>query len=705
MVSIVKNIKKNPANKDKTNVIFFDYVDLVKNAFHDEGNQFLITEGQFNTLLNSQDKKDEPRVQLIMTLNPETYYANLESPTMNPLMEKNAVQTLPALNASSTRENLTGQKGLKFVENAIKAGVTAEAVEKAIQVTSQKDGAYPDKAIDILKGTRNYFSDKEQITEADVETYLAETKSLSETQTDSSDIDICFDTGKRLDDIVGSPMTKADAQNIVDRILNGSITTQGFNAYLENGTSYGGGRRHTAEAIAGEAKIPMITINAKDFALKDIDAISQNANYSEMKIKKIVSAAKAQAEANKNKTAMIFIENFDNFAANPLYGFSSIYEQKAFSQLLDEMKKTREEGNVNLVVVGSVNTPEIIDPNVLKPYKFLNSIIVYPPQDKFQRKDVLNYYAKKSELKIEGKTEQERDDVLTRAAETTQGFTVIDLMYLIETAKSVAHERNKETIGKAEFTEAYLQTTTDRVNTVKMDDFERRLITSHETGHALNIRIMGEIAKKQGKPWRLPENINFITLDPRGMYGGAVYSKSSENDQYSFEKMFSELVFSYGGYSSEMNLYDMPGSYRISADIESVTEDTKLMVLDMGMGPNTGVAKVNRDPNGNLEVSESKMAAIEYDIEVFQNAAKEVSNAINYAYHDFIVKFTENHYRSAGTGDCIIPSEQFVKELNEWRSKLPKEKKLELLKLETKILKAMEKAKAGKQVAPFRVNM
>ena len=42
-------------------------------------------------------------------------------------------------------------------------------------------------------------------------------------------------------------------------------------------------------------------------------------------------------------------DNFDNFGSNPLCGISSIYEQKAFTQLLSEMEATRKEGKVNLV--------------------------------------------------------------------------------------------------------------------------------------------------------------------------------------------------------------------------------------------------------------------------------------------------------------------------------------------------------------------
>ena len=75
--------------------------------------------------------------------------------------------------------------------------------------------------------------------------------------------------------------------------------------------------------------------------------------------------------------AMIFIKNFDNFSSNPLYGISSIYEQKAFKQLQDETDTIRAEGKYNIIVVGSMNIHEAIDENIQKPTEFLDELNIY----------------------------------------------------------------------------------------------------------------------------------------------------------------------------------------------------------------------------------------------------------------------------------------------------------------------------------------
>lgn len=687
---LANEAKTNKEKKGRTTVITGDLLSLIKN---DNG---AIGMDTVKMLANEDSKQQNSNLRFVFGFNPESYYANTaKGSAMAPVLSDYAVQTIPSLNASDALKYLTDDKGLGFIENEIKHKFSKETVVKAIELTSTQEGSYPDKVINVLSGASKYFIDEEDITPEKLEKYVSETRKLTETSL-AEQSNIIFDTGKTTADIIGSPMTKKDAKTIVNQIKQGTIGTRGFIAQLEDGSSYGGGRRHTAEAIAGEAKIPMITINARDFALKDIDALSQNANLSEMKIKTIVSAAKAQAEANENKTAMIFIENFDNFASNPLYGISSIYEQKAFSQLLAEMENARKNDDVNLIVVGSANMPEVIDTNIMKPYKFLNSIIVYPPKDSNQRKEVLDYYIEKMNLQIAGDTKEERDETVKNAAETTYGFTVADLMYLLDVVKTVAGERNKEKIDGTDFTEAYLRATTGRTNETEISPARKRITASHEAGHAINLQVMYEIAEKSKKPWHLPDKVNFITLDPRGSFGGAMYHKSSGNEEYSYEKVMSDIICSFGGHSAEKIIYNMAGSYGISSDMEHVTGLAKAAVLDMGMGPRTGVAHIERNALGSPDVSEKKLARIEEDIDSFVNAACKISDMIVEEYKDFICEFTDKYSKKVGTGESLVSSETFIKELNRWRENLPEEKRESLIRLEKDIEKILEETKTGK---------
>ncbi|MDO5437694.1 MAG: AAA family ATPase [bacterium] len=683
------DIKKDPSKKDRKTIIVADLLGLLKNS----GGQVLVDDLK---VLENKRGKNQSEVRFVFSFDPETYQANTKrGALLSSPLQNYAVQTLPSLSAADAVKYLTDDKGLRYVKSAAKKEFSPDVIKKSIELTSAEDGNYPDKAVNLLSVASKYYLDEPEITPEHLEKYIQETRGLNELQASNGQSNIVFDTGKRLKDIVGSPMTKADAETIVKQIKSGRIGTKGFTAYLENGSSYGGGRKHTAEAIAGEAGIPMITINAQDFALKDIDALSQNADLSEMKIRKIVQSAKAQADANPNKAAMIFVENFDNFAPNPLYMGTSIYEKKAFSQLLSEMENARKNDDVNLIVVGSVNTPALLDPNIMKPYKFLNSIIVFPPQDANERREVIEYYIDKMNLQLKGDTKEEKDKLIKYISETTYGFTVVDIMYLLETVKNVSEERGKDKIDSEDMTEAYLQTVSGRVNKAHIADARKDIVTSHEAAHGVTLEVMYEIAEKQNIPWHLPDRLNFITLDPRGEFGGAMFHKSSDNQEYNFETMMSNLVCSFGGHSAEKIIYNMPGSWGITGDLDQISGTARAAVLNMGMGPKTGVYRVPVNNTGSPDVSEAKLRDIEADIDSFIKAGNKISDMIVENYKDFILQFTERHSHKVGTGECIISSDEFKKELEEWREGLSESKKAELLKMEEEILSVMQKTKKG----------
>ena len=160
-----------------------------------------------------------------------------------------------------------------------------------------------------------------------------------------------------------------------------------------------------------------------------------------------------------------------------------------------------------------MNMPDLLDENIMKPYKFLNSIVVYQPRDSEQRKEVLEYYIDKMNLQIDGESIEDVEKAIKNISETTYGFSVVDLMYLLETAQAVSMENGRDKINSSDFTEAFLQTISGRANTAYVDDSEKKIVSSHEAGHALNLQIMCEIAKKSNIPWHLPDNVDFITLD------------------------------------------------------------------------------------------------------------------------------------------------------------------------------------------------
>lgn len=693
LTKVVDNARKNP---DKTTVLIADFMSLIKNSSALKGFENPTLDEDDLALLRNIPPRNKPdNVKIILVANEDTYYANMGVPLIKRAVGGYGLYTLPVLNADETKKLLMESPDL--IEKETKKMFRPNAIKRCIELSNLQEGNFPEKTLKLMKNIAVYFVDKDEITLADVNDYMRETKDILRTSTSSDSFKVVFDTGKKLKDIVGNDMTKRQAASIVRQIKDRSVGTKGFIIYSSNGAS-GGGRRHTAEAIAGEAKIPFVSINARDFALKDIDALSQNASLSELKITKLVNLAKTQAEANPHKSAMIFIENFDNFGSNPLSGISSIYEQKAFSQLLSEMDNIRRNEHINLVIVGSANYPNYIDESILKPNKFLDQIVVYSPQDTKDRVAILNYYIKKNHIKIAGETQEDRDKIIKNIAETTSYFSVVGLMDLLDKAQNVSKERGHKAVDGSDFTEAFLQAVSGRPSTAQDSPHRKAIVASHECGHAINLQIMYDIAESQHIPWHLPRKVDFITLDPRGNFGGAMFSKESENDEFNFEQVFADIVCDYGGHSAEKQFYHIDGSWGITSDMQMANDGATLAVTRMGLGPKTGKRSIPEADDGSFNVSPRVRSNIDKDIETFLKNANLVSDKIVAAYSAFIEEFTEKYKPIVGTGDCIIPGDAFRADLAEWKARQGETKIHELADLEKEILDIMEKTKKGEIV-------
>ena len=698
LFKITQEETKENEKTGKVTIVTGDLSNIIGNSMTVAGNGATISMQEINMLhnLNSKGEKN-PYVRYVFTMDSNMYYVNSKPEyPLSSVLNGYATQTLHSITSNDTKEHLTSDEGVGLLEKKFNKKIDKNAVSKAVELTSDEKGEYPDKVLNLLSKVSKYFVKEDKITEEQVLSFILEMQKLTETSNNEENIDVVYETGKTLDDIVGSQMTKETAQAIADEIKY-NPKTKGYLIYQAYGAKDGGGRRNTAEAIAGETKIPMITINAKEFLIKDLSSLYQDPNLAELKIKTLISKIKAQAKTNPNKTAMVFIENFDNFATDPYKGFyPSNYEQKAFSQLLAEMEKTKKENNVNLVVMGSINNREVIDNNILKPGKFIDEIVIYPPQDNEERKEVFNYYIKKDNVNING-NKQEQLDTINHAATMASGFRVTDIMYMLESANNIAKERGKSSIDKSDFTEAYQRIQFGRPNKSFVSEHRKKIVTSHEIGHALTLQTMYNIAKKQS-PWCLPDKVNFITLDARGYYGGAMYPTDSGNDEYSFEKIISDIICDYGGHSAEKTLYDYTGSWGITADMEMARNWAESAVVDMGMGAKTGVRHINRDMIGKLDISERRKEIIEDDEELLLSGAEKISDKIVSEYKGFIEELTEKYYQKVGSGDCIITSEEFTRELDNWKNRQSKEKQNELAFLDEKIATCVEKLKHGENI-------
>lgn len=591
--------------------------------------------------------------------------------------------SLPVL---STSQMIKAFKENPILMKDIKVPFSKKAIEKTVEASAQLDGVFPDKTQNLMKKIAGYYIDKKEINEKDIANYVKEATNLFKKDVDDSSIDVVFDTGKRLKDMVGKSSTKKEAQLLVNQIKSNKLGTKGIILFSQDGSA-GSGRRYTAKVIAGEARVPYVEMNAVDFGTKDVDLFGGGAISPEKAVKKLFSLVKTQAEANPHKSAVLFIENFEYFTLGEMVSF---YHQKAMAQLLREMDKANDAG-LNILIAGSVSNPDLLGEATVKSFKFVDTIEVSSPAfNKDERAMIIRHVLKDSKIKLAG-TKDEQDKTVDYAAEISQYFPHIMLKNLIQKSKSVAQERSHKAVTKGDITEAYLQLTTGRPAMNKIEKHGKDIVSSHECGHAVNLEVMNNVAKSLGKPWHIPDKVNFITLDPRGIFGGAVYHGSDINKEASFEYMFSNIVCSFGGNSAESLFYGMEGSFGISSDMEHVRDRAEAMVKVMGLGPKTG--KMSTEKGENL--SDRMKQMIEDDERVIINNAKITSDMITEVYADFNRWFTQKYSPLVGTGECLLDGDEFRNALNEWKASQSPEKQRELKLCDTTILKIMEATKKG----------
>ncbi len=659
--------------KDKAN----NYI-IVMDIMDSDLNRLAIDEYNIETFANAPKN-----IKFVMVADKDKYYSDNTDEHLGGYFDDFGEISLPLMNMDQAKKAF---KEVPALTERIKKNFSKPAIEKCVEVANQLNGNYPEKAQKVMELVSSYYVDKQNISLTDVQEYVKEAKEIFKPVDNDNAVKIVFDTGIKLKDMVGSPATKKEAQSIVDRIKDKSIGTKGFVIYSQDG-SVGAGRKYTAQAIAGEVKAPYIEINAVDFGTKDVDLFGGGNLSPEASMKKLFGMVKAQAETNPKKAAILFIENFEYFS----YGENlSEYHEKAMSQLIREMNKAQEQG-MNIVVMGSMSNPEYIGNATSKSFKFNDKIAVESPaRNQEARGEIINYYIKKQGIKLAG-DEKEQQKIKDHINMLSERASYIEILTLLDKAKSVAKERKHKAADKADFTEAYLQLTTGRPSSAQDPITRKELVTSHECGHATNGIVMEELAKKEGRLDHMGNTVNFITLDPRGWFGGAVFFSDETNPEWSFEKTFSDLVIDFGGHSCEKHFYGQDGSWGITCDMENATYSASRAAGIMGQGKHFGKKSIN----GMWVISEKDKDNLNKDIDVMLTNAKLVSDAITEVYEDFNKEFVKKYASRVGTGECIIQRDEFLQMLNEWRAKQPPEKQKEFELLDNTIHEVIEATKRG----------
>ena len=275
-----------------------------------------------------------------------------------------------------------------------------------------------------------------------------------------NDIKITFD------DVAGQDEAKESLTEIIDFLNNPKRYTE-IGAKLPKGALLvgppGTGKTLLAKAVAGEAKVPFLTVSGSNF-------VEMFVGMGAAKVRDLFK------EAEKNAPCIIFIDEIDSIGKSRDNQMQSNDErEQTLNQLLTEMDGF--DTSKGIVILGATNRPEILDKALLRPGRFDRRVIVDRP-DLIGRKAILRVHSKDVKMAP--------DVNLDEIAKGTPGAVGADLANIVNEAalRAVKHKRDEviqEDLQEAVEVIIAGKEKKDRILSAQ----ERKIVAFHEVGHAL----------------------------------------------------------------------------------------------------------------------------------------------------------------------------------------------------------------------------
>ena len=391
------------------------------------------------------------------------------------------------------------------------------------------------------------------------------------------------DTEVTFDDVAGVDEAKEELEEIV-AFLKEPASYGRLGAHVPKGVLLvgppGTGKTLLARAVAGEAAVPFFSISGSEFVELFVG----------------VGAARVRdlfEQARRSAPCIIFIDELDALGrargAGPLLGGHDEKEQ-TLNQLLSELDGF--DPRQGIVLLAATNRPEILDPALLRAGRFDRQVLVDRP-DKKGRVDILKVHIKKVKL--------DPGVALEEVAALTPGFSGADLANLVNEAAILATRRNADDVTIDDFTLAIERIVAglEKKNRL-LNEYERRVIAFHETGHAL-VRLA------------LPgvETVHKVSIIPRGIGALGYNIQRPTEDRYLMTEaeLLNKMAALMGGRAAEVLVFDAL-STGAADDLSQATNIARTMVTRYGMHETLGQVTYDEERHPYLGQSESYLSTI-----------------------------------------------------------------------------------------------
>lgn len=356
-----------------------------------------------------------------------------------------------------------------------------------------------------------------------------------------------------LADVAGIDEAKTELQEVVDFLRNperyrklGGRIPRGVLLIGPPGT----GKTLLARTVAGEAQVPFFSISGSEFVEMFVG----------------VGAARVRElfdEAKKKSPCIVFIDELDAIGKSRSAGRGMIVShderEQTLNQLLVEMDGFDSSNNV--IIMAATNTPEVLDPALLRAGRFDRQVLVDRP-DLEGRLAILRVHAKKIRL-------ADAVDLRTIAARTP-GMVGADLANVVNEAALLAARR-----GGSEVEQSDLEAAIDRVM-LGLEERSRVMSAEEKERVALSVNHADPVHR--------------VSIIPRtmGALGHMLQLPTHERYLMTQPQLEDQLAVMLGGRGAEDTVYHSVVSTGAADDLRRATELARQMVTQFGMSKQLG---------------------------------------------------------------------------------------------------------------------